>query len=64
MQAGRIKKAYTDRAIPQGLFAEKMFDLNPKSEVGNMSLFGNAAFEYIEKYTVAHRRKGDSNDNG
>ncbi|EEP78099.1 hypothetical protein UREG_02948 [Uncinocarpus reesii 1704] len=50
MQAGRIKKAFLDRAIPQGLLAEKMFDLNPNSEPGNMSLFGNAGLEYIEKY--------------
>lgn len=55
MQPGRIKKAYTDRAIPQGLHAEKMFDLNPNSQPGNMSLFGNAGLEYIEKL-CSHRQ--------
>ncbi|PGH21439.1 hypothetical protein AJ80_03230 [Polytolypa hystricis UAMH7299] len=50
MQAGRLEKAFKDRAIPQGLHAEKMFALNPNSEPGNISLFGNAGFEYIKKY--------------
>lgn len=50
MMAGRLKKTYTDRSIPQGLMAEKMFDLNPNSQPGNMSLFGNAGLEYIEKF--------------
>ncbi|EGE86831.1 sterol carrier protein 2 [Blastomyces dermatitidis ATCC 18188] len=35
--------------IALGLHAEKMFDLNPNSEPGNISLFGNAGLEYIEK---------------
>lgn len=62
MQPGRIKKAYTDRAIPQGLHAEKMFDLNPNSEPGNMSLFGNAGLEYIEKWSSQDPLKGIPDD--
>ncbi|PGH03188.1 sterol carrier protein 2 [Blastomyces parvus] len=50
MMAGRLKKFFTDRSLPQGLHAEKMFDLNPNSEPGNISLFGNAGLEYIEKH--------------
>ncbi|KAK2813888.1 hypothetical protein FQN50_000289 [Emmonsiellopsis sp. PD_5] len=50
MMAGRLKKFFTDRSVPQGLHAEKMFDLNPNSEPGNISLFGNAGLEYIEKH--------------
>lgn len=49
MMPGRLKKFFTDRSLPQGLYAEKMFDLNPNSEPGNISLFGNAGLEYIEK---------------
>ncbi|KAK2751115.1 hypothetical protein FQN57_000190 [Myotisia sp. PD_48] len=49
MQAGRLKKAFTDRSSPQGLLNEKLFDVVPDAEPGNMCLFGNAAFEYIEK---------------
>ncbi|KKZ67437.1 hypothetical protein EMCG_06888 [[Emmonsia] crescens] len=36
--------------VALGLHAEKMFDLNPNSEPGNISLFGNAGLEYIEKH--------------
>ncbi|KAL2366904.1 hypothetical protein RJZ56_000236 [Blastomyces dermatitidis] len=43
------EEVFHDRSVPQGLHAEKMFDLNPNSEPGNISLFGNAGLEYIEK---------------
>ncbi|KAK2750046.1 hypothetical protein FQN55_002764 [Onygenales sp. PD_40] len=36
--------------VALGLHAEKMLDLNPNSEPGNISLFGNAGLEYIEKH--------------
>lgn len=49
MYAGTLKKFFLDRANPQGLFGEKMLQLNPRSQPGAVCLFGNAGEEYIQK---------------